>query len=391
VSYAAPSINSSGLTISSYSDIRDYLIEQAQSIYGSDIYLEEDSQDYQLISAFALLAHDTLNGVQLAYNSFGASTVIGSAQDALYKINGISRKAASYSTCDVTLTGTAGTVITNGKVQDTSGYYWDLPSSITIGSSGTLTTSVTCETIGSITALAGTLNIIATPTAGWTSVTNSAAAIAGTAQETDSAFRSRQALSTENPSQGLVDGTAGGIAGVADVTRVRVYENDTDEIDSNTLPAHSIAAVVEGGTISDIAYEIYYRKTPGCYTYGTTSTEITDLFGNINTIRFFRPTDVPIYVIVNLKKLTGYTTSLATDIQTAIANYLNSLAIGTDVTASALWYEAVSVISDLKSPTFSITSIYIGTSADPTTSADITIAFSELSQGDTTKITVNAS
>lgn len=58
MSYQAPYIDEAGLHIASYNDIRDSLLENMKQIFGQDIYLENDSQDYQMISAFALMLYD---------------------------------------------------------------------------------------------------------------------------------------------------------------------------------------------------------------------------------------------------------------------------------------------------------------------------------------------
>jgi len=392
MSYTAPTVSSTGITIPTYSDILAYYVSEAETIFGSDIYLGTDSADYQLLSIIARMAYDSMSLAQLAYNSMRATTAIGTQQDSLYKINGISRKSASYSTCDVTITGTAGTIITNGKVQDTAGYYWDLPTTTTIGSGGTVTETATCETIGAITAAIGNLTIIATPTAGWTSVTNASAAVEGTDQETDSAFRARQTTSTELPSQTILAGTIAAIAATEGVTRYKVVENPTNAADSDGTPAHSITPVVEGGTIANVAQSIYDNRGLGCYMNGDVEYVISDsTYGTETTVRFYRPSYVPIYATINVKELTGYTTSTTTSIQTAIVSYLNNLQIGEELTISGLYAAAMAVNTSIYKPTFSITSITAGISSGSQSSSDISVTFNEVVEGLTANITVNAS
>ena len=391
MSYTAPTISSTGITIPTYTDILDYFISEAQTIFGSDIYLETDSADYQMLSIIAYLAHDCMNVAQLSYNSFRADTVIGTPQDSLYKINGIIRNSASYSTCTVVVTGTSGTIITNGKCKDTSGYVWDLPTTTTISSSGTISVSATCETIGAISAPIGTITTIYTPTSGWTSVTNAVAATVGTAQETDSAFRARQTNSVELPSMSLTDGILSAVNAISGITRSEIYENPTSSIDSNTLPAHSIAIVAEGGTDEDIATAIYNKKTPGCYTYGTTSYTLTDYFNNSITINFFRPTSVTVYIAVTIKELTGYLSDTASDIQTAIADYINSLGIAEELTISGMIAAAMAVNTSIYKPTFSITSLTAGTVSGSLSSSDIESSFNEVFYGSTSNITITTS
>lgn len=388
MSYSAPTITDTGITIPTYTDILDYYIEQAKSIFGSDIYLDTDAADYQLLSIIAYMAHDTMNIAQLNYNNFRVDNVIGVPQDSLYKINGITRKSASYSTCTVILSGTSGTVITSGKIQDTSGYIWDLPTTVTILSGGTVSSVATCETAGAISALADTLTTIYTPTSGWTSVTNSVVATTGTAQETNSEFRTRQTTSTALPASALPASILSSIQSIDGVTRSAIYENPTSETDSNTLPAHSISLVVEGGTDEEIATNIYNKKTPGCYTYGTTTYALTDASNNTVDINFYRPTDVPVYVAITIKEKSSYTTSMADDIISALAAYINSLDIDETLTISGMIATAMSVNSSLSSPSFSVDTLTMGTVSGSLSASDISSAFNEVFTGSSSNITL---
>lgn len=219
MAYFAPYIDDAGLHIPTYQDIKDDLVTEAKKIFGEDIYLENDSMDYEYISAIALKMYDTLNSIVYAYNSRSPVTAIGSGLDTVVKINGLKRKAASYSTCVVTLTGIPQTVIKSGVVQDISGNNWNLPSNITIPEEGEIEVSAICTVLGSISALVGDINKIATPQLGWISVTNKVNAVLGQPVETDAQLRARQAVSTALPSQTLLGGTIAGIVSVEGVTR----------------------------------------------------------------------------------------------------------------------------------------------------------------------------
>ena len=314
--YQAPYIDEAGLHISSYNDIRDSLVEEMRAIYGNDIYLDNDSQDYQMISAFALMAYDVQQALLLAYNNISPATATGTGLDRVVALNGIRRAKASYSTCLVKLTGTAGTTISNGVVQDSRGIQWRLPEQITISDNGTATALATCTTIGRITAATGDINTIVTPTRGWTSVINDVPAIAGVNQETDSALRAKQRISTANPSNTVFEGTIGAIANVDGVVRYAAYENDTDT-ERDGLPPHSITMVVDGGTDQDVAQAIYLHKTPGCYTNGDIEVNVSGSLTDI-PIRFYRPHYVEVVVTVSIKTLTGYTPNLNAPILSAL-------------------------------------------------------------------------
>ena len=396
MAYFAPYIDASGMHIPSYYDIVDDLVNEAKKIFGDDVYLENDSMDYEYISVIALKMYDTLSSVMYAYNSRSPVTAIGSGLDAVVKINGLKRKTASYSTCIVTVTGTPQTVIKAGEVQDIAGNKWSLPENITIPESGEIDVTAVCTTIGAIGALIGDINKIATPQLGWISVNNSVKAIEGQPVETDAELRARQAVSTALPSQTLLEGTIAGIISVEGVTRQRVYENDTNDntVTENNpygLPAHSITAVVEGGTDKDVAEQIYLRKSIGCYTNGTTKVEVINKYDITTPIRFYRPTYIPIYVTVNIKKYTGYTDNIPNIIKNNIIDYLNSLNIGDDLSVSLLWNAALTANPVLTSPIFSVLNLIAGKNSVEQNTTDIEINFNEVVQGNIENIIVNVS
>jgi len=391
MAYVAPYIDESGLTIPSYQDILDDLIEQAKTIYGQDIYLETDTADYQFISVFALKVYDCMLATQLAYNSRSPQTSIGSALDAIVKLNGLSRLVATYSICTVTLTGTAGTVINNGIVTDINGKKWDLPVLVTIGGGGTIDVVATCQEIGTVTALAGNLSIISTPTYGWTSVTNAAAASPGEPIETDTQLKARQSESVSLPSQSLVAGTASALAIIDGVTRHKVYENYTDATDADGIPRHCIAAVVEGGTDEDVAQAIFINKTPGCAMNGEVTVVVTDpITAATMDVKFHRPTAVPIFVTVTVHPLAGWTTDTAELVKFWIAAMINSRQIGDDIENSFLYWAAMTYPEgNPLLPAFSITTVLANKTGLPGTStATIAIAYDEVAQGDVNNIVI---
>ena len=394
MAYFKPYIDETGLHIPTYQDILEDQLQQAKNIFGQDLYLGTDSQDYQYISTFAVKINDTLQAIQFAYDSRGPSTAIGSGLDGLVKLNGIKRNPqtlqAMYSTCIVTLSGLPNTTINNGIVQDINKYKWNLPASVTIGTAGTVDVTVTCQTPGPITANPGDISKIATPTYGWTSATNAFAAIVGVATETDSQLKSRQSISTAQPSLTVLEGLKGAIAGVSGVTRSKVYENDTSIVDSNGLPANSVTSLVEGGTDADVAQAIFNKKGPGCKANGTTSVNITDKYGDVTPIGFYRPNYVDVDIVLNVHKLTGYTTSTTTAIQTAVAAFLNSMKMGVnDVPVNNLFGPALSA-QNLASPIFSVTSITAARHGGVQGTADIITVFNEALRGNVAYITVNA-
>ncbi|MGH4672458.1 baseplate J/gp47 family protein [Klebsiella pneumoniae] len=371
-------VTAEGISAPDYQTVLDTITGYFQQIYGSDAYLEPDSKDGQLVALVALAIHDANNTAISVYRSFSPATALGDALTSNVKINGITRRAATNSTVDLLLTGTVGTTITNGSGRDTNGVVWNLPATVVIGSDGTVVATATCANSGAVAAVAGSVNGINTPTRGWASVTNPLAATVGVAAETDAELRVRQSQSVALASLTPFDAVDGAIANVEGVTRHKLFENDTETTDANGLPEHSISAVVEGGDATEIANTIRSVKGQGVSTYGTTAVVVTDKYGNPYTIRFSRPVDVPVYVSITLKALTGYTSDIGDEMKAAVASYINSLAIGDGVLLSRVYSPAnLGVVSGGNARYYDIMELLIGRSAESVAAANVTVVYDE--------------
>ncbi|WP_410215031.1 baseplate J/gp47 family protein [Klebsiella variicola] len=371
-------VTAEGISAPDYQTVLDTITGYFQQIYGSDAYLDPDSKDGQMVALVALAIHDANNTAISVYRSFSPATALGDALTSNVKINGITRRAATNSTVDLLLTGTVGTTITNGSVRDTNSVVWNLPATVVIGSDGTVVATATCANSGAVAAVAGSVNGINTPTRGWASVTNPLAATVGVAAETDAELRVRQSQSVALASLTPFDAVDGAIANVEGVTRHKLFENDQEVTDSNGLPPHSISAIVEGGDATEIANTIRSVKGQGVSTYGTTSVIVTDKYGNPYTIRFSRPIDVPVYVSITLKALTGYSSEVGDEIKAAVASYINSLAIGDSVLLSRVYSPAnLGVVSGGNARYYDIMELLIGRSTDDVAAANLVVAYDE--------------
>lgn len=371
-------VTAEGISAPDYQTVLDTITGYFQQIYGSDAYLEPDSKDGQMVALVALAIHDANNAAISVYRSFSPATALGDALTSNVKINGITRRAATNSTVDLLLTGTVGTTITNGSVRDTNSVVWNLPATVVIGSGGTVVATATCANSGAVAAVAGSVDGINTPTRGWASVTNPLAATVGVAAETDAELRVRQSQSVALASLTPFDAVDGAIANVEGVTRHKLFENDTEATDSNGLPPHSISAIVEGGDALEIAHTIRSTKGQGVSTYGTTAIMVTDKYGNPYIIRFSRPVDVPVYVSITLKALTGYSSQVGDEIKEAVAAYINSLAIGDSVLLSRVYSPAnLGVVSGGNARYYDIMELLIGRSADDVSAANVVVAYDE--------------
>ena len=333
------------------------LQDQYRNIYGADTYLEADSQDGQLLAVFAMAIHDANTAAVQVYNAFSPATASGAALSSNVKINGLARGVATRSSVDLRIVGQGGTTIAGGVALDGDRVQWELPASVTIPPAGEITVTALCRQVGAV-AAPGSITRIGTPTLGWQSVTNPAAATPGAPVESDAALRVRQAVSVALPSRTVLEGTVGAVASVPGVLRHVAYENDTAVADANGLPPHSIALVVDGGDAGLIASAIAAKKTPGTGTHGSTTVVVTDIYGIAHPIRFFRPVRVPVSAEIQMRALAGYTTATGQAVQRAVADYINGVAIGGGASASVEWADAISAANGVPgSGTFKITGL----------------------------------
>lgn len=373
-------IDETGFHYADFPTTLAYFQDAYRTIYGQDVYLEPDSQDGQWVTIQAQAIYDTFVIAADTYNSYSPATARKDALSRNVKLNGIRRKIPSASSADLTIVGQAGQEIVNGQAQDTAGVRWNLPPSVIIPLSGVIVVTATAAALGAVQAAAGAISIIATPTRGWQSVTNAAAATPGAPVETDPELRVRQSVSTALPSLSVLDGTTGAVANTPGVIRYKTYENDSKVTDADGIPGNSISVVVEGGAALDIANAIAVKKTPGTGTYGTTSVMTYDKYGLPNLINFFRPTKPAIKTRITLKALQGYTTGYEEDIATAVTAHYNLMGIGDDVLHSKV-FNAANLPGTVAGTTFDISTIELAKNAGAFSQSSVVIAFNEAASG----------
>lgn len=368
-------IDATGYHYADYPTVLQYFKDKYKGIYGADTYLEADSQDGQELAVRAKAAFDMMAQGAATYNSYSPKTAQGVGLARNVKINGITKQISTKSTVVVTCVGVAGTVLTNCIAQDTLGQKWNIPLT-TIPGPGTVDVIATAQLSGSISAAPNTVTTIFTPTLGWQSVNNAAAATVGVPIETDGQLRIRQTQSTALPSLTVFDGTIGAVENVLGVTAARGYENNTGSTDGNGIPQHSIAMVAAGGSNSDIAAAIQIHKTPGCNTYGSTSVPTVDSKGVPITINFSRPTGVKITGALTLSENAGWSTDYVPLIKAAFAAFVTQIGIGNNAILTKFFIPCY-LIGTPAFGTFNIVTLLIGKNAGMPAASDIAIAWNE--------------
>lgn len=328
----AAEVTSAGISAPTYDQIKQDLEEQYRAIYGADIYITPDSQDGQQIALAAKAINDTNQMAIFVYNSLRPSGAVGAGLSSAAKLIGMKRKVATFSTAVGNVGGVVGTVITSGVVTDTNGNKWNLPASVTIPIAGVIAVTVTAADAGAFAQPAGSINQIATPTLGWQTFLSTSDSVPGQAVESDAAMRRRQTTASGLPSNTPLGGLQAALEALNGVTRVRIYENATNAVDGNGIDARSIAVVIEGGDVLEIATAIGQKKTPGAKTFGSDTQTYTDpVSGIVYAINFKILFYQASSVAITVQALVGWSSAIAAEIQQSVADYISGIKIGDDV------------------------------------------------------------
>ena len=359
--------------------IYNAISDRLTSAFGSYFDTSAESPDGQVIGVVADLAKQCLDIAQESYNQYNPNTAYGVGLDQIVVLNNVKRFINKATTVTLNLDGVAGTNVAAGsRVKDENDNIFTLNESVILPMSVT----ATCIIAGPIIVEANATWVIIDAVAGWTSVENPEAGYVGIDYEEDAALRARRANSTVISGTGPIDAIYSALAKLG-LEYVAIIDNDTD----NTVdgqPPGTIQVIVKGGTPSEIAQAIYQEKGTGIRTYGTTQQDVTDSKGYIKTIRFSRPIDTPIYAVVNVKRLKGSSNETHAMVQTACVDFINNIKIG----AAIVWSELVSYITEQVN-LISIKSLYLGRSANPTSTEDIDLTSIEKSIASASGVIVN--
>jgi len=386
-------VSSTGFKRKRLNLLLEELNSEVKAIFGDNFNVSPESPDGQINGVISESNANLWELAEEAYNAFNPKAASGVTLRNLVQLNGIIPFAATASRVELTISGDSGTSIIAGSfigdVEETIIFSTD--ETVLIPSGGSVVVQATATVTGPRPALADTITEIITPVTGWDSVTNNDPAVLGTDLEKDSDLRARRERSVARDAQAVIDAIFAEIKSVVGVTQLLVLENDTNSgPDTNGLPAHSINAIVLGGQDQDIAKAIFLKKTLGATSFGNTSAVITDDQSIEHTVSFSRPTEIDIYVIVNLTTFANFPVDGQDLIKQAIIDYSQGIltegrgfSLGDNVINSQL-YSPVNTIQG-----HTVESLFIGTSAGPTSSADIIIAINEISVFLEANITVN--
>jgi len=384
-----------------FADVLDSLTNRIKSISNPDTGeypFVNETADGLLLQVTSVIAEEIAICWEQAYLAsvqYDPQNASGVALRGLVQINAINPSYGTPTQLPVVVRGTAGTVIPAGsKISSTDGsQIYEVQESVVIPASGEATANTLCTEVGANNPAPGTIIQIQTPIFGWNYASNASATSVGTNADTDTTLHVKQSRATAATSYRQVDAIIAGIMTVPGVSYARLYVNKTLTTDARGIAGKTMAAVVVGGLDTDIANVLRLKAGSLDNFAGNLDEpiEFTGELGDVESIDFYRPTEVPIYISIGITVTESgvFPEDAVEKIKQAIVNYavydqegVAGFPPGADVLVSRLYTPINSV------PGFKVDSLQIGKTAGTLSTNDIAIAWNELATFDASRITI---
>lgn len=335
-------ITETGIVIDSLTAVHQRLTEGFKRIYGDDINLDADSPDGQMVGLFSQEIENINQAIAMVVQMLDPYKATGSwlEQRAMYA--GIVRRGADYSYLDdVIITGKRGVTVRKDSVfTDDNNTKWVTLNDVVLGENGSVRVNMRSRELGSFTLSANKELKMDTVTVGIEKAVTTKKAKSGTFAETDGnllmRFMRSHSINNHDDRQGL----EGALLDIPDVKQARVYENFTGATNANGIPAHSLNAVVIGGSDNEIAMTILKKKIGGCGVFGSISST-QNYAGAERTVMFDRASIANIKVKLILERVGGFHDIDTDGIKSALAS--TKFEIGESVYAMRLTCQVNSV------------------------------------------------
>lgn len=383
-----------GLVIETYEETRARIVERIRSEVSPTANTEEESYLGNLVSIFASIAREGMEALEAVYSSMDPDAATGDSLARIASITGTTPRPATHSTviCECELepgTYPEGSLIAH--VQGNPEARFESAQGVTVTGSSSVTVPLLfiSQRRGPVAAYAGTLTVIASGVPGWSAVTNPQDANVGRDAETDAELRLRRLQELSGQGSTAVDAIAAAISRehAEYVQSVLVLENDTETVDANGMPPHSIEAIVLAPGIDEaaLAATIFRAKAGGIRAHGALSQTYVDEQGVAHVVGYSFEDQLPLYVRMTLEVLpaqwVGIQEFARRFVEAANAYYV----LGRDVKRSrlvALCHQVPGV--------FGVPSLELSDDGSSWDTNDRPVTYREIARFDTGRITASA-
>lgn len=268
-------ITSSGVTIASFTEIRNALISRYKLAYGQDIDLSTGTADGIFINDLALIINNICMCMLNLYSNLDVNSAAGRYLDNLCAFSNVNRKQATHSTASIQVENTSSETVNYDSLTfiDRSGLEWVYDNAIEFAPNEIKTLTVTCTTAGAVEAPPQWIysTIAAVPL----HVEQPSYANVGHNVETDAQLRARRNKSLSSSGITILESIIGSLLDISGIDDVKIYNNNSGSTittkDGSLVLPHSIYVVIRYATTTSVADSviaelIHSKLTPGIHT-----------------------------------------------------------------------------------------------------------------------------
>jgi uncharacterized phage protein gp47/JayE len=333
---------SQGFTAKSVEYYKTQLEQAFTTAFGNDFLLDPTTPQGVLIQELAELFYNAdMDGIEVM-SRMNLNTISGLFLDFVGSMRGVARLIGTPATLTVTISSNPNTLpftIPQGQTFALNGgsEIFTVNAATTISSA---TQSIVLYGTQRGETSAHVDDLLATNISNITNIVVTGVS-QGVDEESDVDYRNRL-RQRYTAAQGTVEFVVNKLWELPCVKTVGVNYNDTDST-VDTIPAHAteyMAISVDGYDATSfktqVAECILNNKTPGSTTFGNTEEEVHDVFGVQKVVKFTIPEKKVMSIQVSVATPESGVLNLTNvpDIKKAIANYINTLGIGKDVSYS---------------------------------------------------------
>lgn len=386
-----------GFKIKRLEDILAEIRQRFRDDFGDNIDLADSTPEGQIIAIFAEREALVWELAQDVYNSQYPIPAEGKQLDNVVQMTGTTRRGPQFSVVESGVArGANGTIIPAGTIisvlGNTNARFVTQENAIIDQVDGATFKSnyieLVAEETGPTAANAGTLTEIETPVGGMDSFTNELDAELGSETETDAELKARRDQELQIAGAATIEAILAELSARQLVEAVIVFQNNSSITDIDGRPPHSLDIVVLGDDEDDLAEAIFLVVAGGIETIGDITKQVTDSQGFLQTVRFSRPTEVPIWIEWTITADPNLYPSDGDDqVEAATLAFGETQGVGEDV----IVYGSNSLICAVNDiPGIIRAELTIGKSAGPTTDDNVIIEPREISKFDSSRISVSS-
>lgn len=272
----------SGVSAPLESAVLDGARTDINASFGGGLNMDARTPQGQMATTYAALIGDRNAEFLALVNGMDPAYAEGRMQDAIVRLNFLTRKEARATTAVCRCTGLPGTLIpANSLARDVSGNIYRSTTADTIEPVGYVDILFECTITGPVPCPPNSITTVYRIVPGWDLVTNPDAGTEGANAESAAELETRRQASVAKNARGYNAAMRGALLDLPGVVDALVFDNPTNAPMTTrgvTLGAHQLYVGVVGGEDDQVARVINDKKAPGCpyYEDGNTAVLVED-------------------------------------------------------------------------------------------------------------------